>query len=154
MLITFQKLAIVKEERKRYPLQPFVQSPNDAAHAFQAIFGLENAAEEMFCALFLNTKNKIIGAAEISHGSLNATIVHPRELFKRALLHNAAAVIIGHNHPSGNPQPSREDIELLTKLKEAGEILDIRVLDQIIIGENGDFYSFLRNPAIEPLPME
>ncbi|VBB08581.1 Hypothetical protein LUCI_3859 [Lucifera butyrica] len=149
MLITFQKLAIVKEEKKRYSLEPFIQSPNEAAHAFQAIFELENAAEEIFCALFLNTKNKIIGAAEISHGTLNASLAHPRELFKKALFHNAAAVIIGHNHPSGDPEPSREDIELLTKLKEAGEILGIRILDQIIIGDNGGFYSFsLHKPII------
>ncbi|HMM21462.1 MAG TPA: JAB domain-containing protein [Selenomonadales bacterium] len=146
MLITFQKLAIVKEERKRYSLEPFVQAPADAAHAFQAIFELENAAEEMFCALFLNTKHKIIGAAEISHGTLNSSVVHPRELFKRALFHNAAAVIIGHNHPSGDPEPSREDIELLTKLKEAGEILGISIIDQIIIGGDGNFYSFSQHP--------
>ena len=146
MLITFQKLAIVKEERKQYFLEPFIQSPTDAARAFQAIFELQTAAEEMFCALFLNTKNKIIGAAEVSHGTLNASVVHPRELFKRALFHNAAAVIIGHNHPSGDPEPSREDIELLTKLKEAGEMLGIGILDQIIIGENGAFYSFLLHP--------
>lgn len=150
MLITFQKLAIVKEERKRYSLeQPFIQSPTAAADAFQVIFELENAAEEMFCALFLNTKNKIIGAAEISHGTLNAAVVHPRELFKMALFHNAAAVIIGHNHPSGNPQPSHEDALILKKLKEAGEMLDIHILDQIIIGEAGNFYSFSQhNPQL------
>lgn len=142
MLITFQKLAIVKEERKRYSLAPFIQSPTDAAHAFQTIFELEKAAEENFCALFLNTKNKIIGAAEVSHGTLNASLVHPRELFKKALFHNAASVIIGHNHPSGDPQPSQEDILILKKLKAAGEMMDIQILDQIIIGENGDFYSF------------
>ena len=142
MLITFQKLAIVKEERKRYCLAPFIQSPIDAAQSFQIIFELEKAAEEIFCALFLNTKNKIIGATEVSHGTLNASLVHPRELFKKALFHNAAAVIIGHNHPSGNPQPSHEDILIFKKLKAAGEMLDIHILDQIIIGENGDFYSF------------
>lgn len=148
MLITFQKLAIVKEERKRYSLAPFIQSPIDAAQSFQIIFELEKAAEEIFCALFLNTKNKIIGAAEVSHGTLNASLVHPRELFKKALFHNAAAVIIGHNHPSGNPQPSHEDILIFKKLKTAGEMLDIQILDQIIIGENGDFYSFSQHGPI------
>ncbi|WP_371380400.1 RadC family protein [Sporomusa aerivorans] len=148
MLITFQKLAIVKEEKKRYFLEPFIQSPINAADAFQVIFELENAAEEMFCALFLNTKNKIIGAAEISHGTLNASLAHPRELFKKALFHNAAAVIIGHNHPSGDPQPSREDVELLKKFREAGEILGISILDQIIIGGNNEFYSFTTQSKI------
>jgi DNA repair protein RadC len=62
------------------------------------------------------------------------------------LFHNAAAIIIGHNHPSGNPKPSREDVLLLQKLKEAGEILGIRILDQIIIGENGHFFSFSLDP--------
>lgn len=142
MLITFQKLAVIKEEKKRYSLEPIIQSPSDAAHAFQAIFELESAAEEIFCALFLNTKNKIIGAAEISHGTLNASVVHPRELFKRALFHNAASIIIGHNHPSGNPTPSQEDIDIFVKLKEAGKLLEIPVLDQIIIGEDGNYYNF------------
>lgn len=142
MLVTFQQLAIVKEERKQYSLAPFIQSPADAAHAFRTIFDLERAPEEHFCALFLNTKNKLIGAAEISHGILNASLVHPRELFKRALLHNAAHIIIGHNHPSGNPLPSQEDIEIFNRLKEAGKLLEIQVLDQIIIGEDGDYYNF------------
>jgi DNA repair protein RadC len=85
--------------------------------------------------LCLNTKNKVAGAHIISQGSLSASIVHPREVFKAALLNNSASIILAHNHPSGDPEPSREDVETTKRLVEAGEILGIRVLDHVIIGE-------------------
>jgi DNA repair protein RadC len=73
---------------------------------------------------------------EVSVGSLNQSIVHPRELFKTALLSSAAAIILVHNHPSGDPTPSREDIEITRRLKEAGEILGVKLLDHIIVGSS------------------
>ena len=73
---------------------------------------------------------------QISEGSLNQSIVHPREVFSPAVRESAAAVILVHNHPSGDPTPSREDLEISRRLKEAGELLGIRVLDHIIIGDN------------------
>ena len=80
----------------------------------------------------------------VSSGSLNASIVHPRELFQRAILANCAAVIVAHNHPSGDPSPSPEDIALTRKLVEAGELLDIPVLDHVILGY-GRYTSFKEN---------
>ena len=89
----------------------------------------------------MNTKNKIIGVFEISHGSVNSSIVSPREVFQKALLANAVSIIVMHNHPSGDCTPSREDIEVTKRLVEAGKIVGVEVLDHIIVG---DRYSSLK----------
>ena len=86
--------------------------------------------------LVLDIKNNVRGAFEVSRGGLNASIVHPREIFKRALLLNAASIILAHNHPSGDTTPSREDINITKRLVEGGKILGIEVLDHIIVGDN------------------
>lgn len=85
----------------------------------------------------------IVVNEEISVGSLSASVVHPREVFKAAAMHSAASIIVAHNHPSGDPNPSREDIAVTKRLVKAGEIMDIAVLDHIIIGGDS-FYSFKR----------
>jgi DNA repair protein RadC len=95
---------------------------------------MANETKEHFLALHMDSKNHILCIDQVSSGSLNASIVHPREVFKTCLLSSAAAVLFLHNHPSGNPDPSREDLELTTRLKEGAELLGIRVLDHIIIG--------------------
>jgi DNA repair protein RadC len=97
--------------------------------------------KEYFRAILVNTKNKIISLEDISVGSLNSSIVHPREIYNLAVKKSAAAVILVHNHPSGDPTPSREDLEVTKRLVEAGKILGINVLDHIIIGE-GRYLSF------------
>ncbi len=96
---------------------------------------------EQFMVLLLNTKNRIIGTNVVSIGSLNASIVHPREVFRPAILAPCAAVILAHNHPSGDPSPSMEDMELTKRLDEAGKILGIKVLDHVVIGETS-YFSF------------
>jgi DNA repair protein RadC len=101
---------------------------------------LGQETKEHFMALHLDSKNRILCIDHVSSGSLNASIVHPREVFKGCLLSSAAAVILLHNHPSGDPVASREDAELTSRLKEAGELLGIRVLDHVIIG-NGCYIS-------------
>ena len=113
------------------------RTPFTSSTEVYALFNfLKHETKEHFLALHLDSKNRIICLDKVSSGSLNASIVHPREVFKTALLSSAAAVLFIHNHPSGNPDPSREDIELTTRLKQAGELLGIRVLDHIIIGED------------------
>jgi DNA repair protein RadC len=97
---------------------------------------------EYFLTLLLDGKNRIIREEQISEGSLNQSIVHPREVFSPAVKESAAAVILVHNHPSGDPAPSREDREITRRLKEAGDIMGIRVLDHIIIGD-GSYFSFV-----------
>jgi DNA repair protein RadC len=115
----------------------------DPQQIFNAFRWLNNETKEWFVSAILDGKNKIVCIEIISIGSLNQSIVHPREVFKSALLSNAAALILLHNHPTGDPQPSREDLSITKRLCEAGEILGIKVLDHIIIGET--YYSFVSN---------
>jgi DNA repair protein RadC len=113
-------------------------TPEDAHHVLKRIF--EGADREYFVALHLDTRNKVTGYHVVSIGSLNTSVVHPREVFKAAILDSAAAVVVSHNHPSGNIMPSKEDVELTARLQKAGNILGIEVLDHIIVGDS--FYSF------------
>jgi DNA repair protein RadC len=112
-------------------------SPSDIYDIFGPI--LRDELKEKFFVVCLNSANKIIKSELVSIGSLNASIVHPREVFKVAIDNNAASIILLHNHPSGNPDPSNEDISISKKLVEAGKLLDINVFDHIIIA--GDTYS-------------
>lgn len=96
---------------------------------------------ECFYVLHLNAKNEIIGKELVSMGTLTNSLIHPREVFKAAILNNSASIICVHNHPSGDPTPSREDILITNRLVEAGALLGISVLDHVIIGE---FYKSLR----------
>ena len=102
---------------------------------------LLHADREKLISLMLNTKNVVIGLDVVSVGSLSASIAHPREIFKSAILKNAAAIILVHNHPSGDPSPSGDDIHLTERISKAGEILGINLLDHVILGELGN-YSF------------
>lgn len=96
---------------------------------------MRDRKKESFLAILLDAKNRVIREIEVSTGSLTASFVHPRELFNPAIKESAASMILIHNHPSGDPTPSREDIELTKRLREAGELLGIKVLDHIIIGD-------------------
>lgn len=111
-----------------------IRSPQDAVNLLMARLRYET--REHFIVLLLSTKNHVLATPTISIGSLNASIVHPREVFREVINHSAASVILAHNHPSGDPTPSSEDIGLTRKLVDAGKILDIPVLDHIIIGNN------------------
>ncbi len=102
---------------------------------------LRDRDRERFLALCLNTRNELVREVVVSMGSLNASIVHPREVYKPALSCSAAAIVIAHNHPSGDPSPSREDHEVTRALSEAGHLLDIPLHDHVIIGADS-YYSF------------
>lgn len=91
--------------------------------------------KEEFCVLFLDTKNKVIGAQTVSIGTINQSLVHPREVFRYAIMKNSNSIILSHNHPSGDPTPSKEDILITERLIKAGEYIGIRVLDHLIIGD-------------------
>lgn len=106
-----------------------------AARVLRALT-VESPAEE-FLALFLDAANKVIGFERIARGTLTGVEVHPREVFRGAILASAAAIVVGHNHPSGDPTPSVEDIALTRRLRQAGELLGIPVLDHIVVGEDG-----------------
>ena len=116
-----------------------IRTPDDVAALLMPRFRYET--KESFIAILLSTKNHVLKTPVISVGSLNASIVHPRELFREAINASAAAVILAHNHPSGDPAPSPEDVSLTRKLVEAGKLLDIPVLDHIVLGD-GKYISF------------
>ncbi len=116
-----------------------ITNPRQAAQLFME--ELRYKKKEHFQVLLLNTKNHVISREEISVGSLNASIVHPREIFNVPLRKSAASIILVHNHPSGDPSPSQEDLEVTRRLVDAGNILGIAVRDHIIIGD-GCFFSF------------
>ena len=106
---------------------------------------------EVFLSLLLNTKNMPIGVEEVSIGCLNSSIIHPRELFKSAVLASASSLILIHNHPSGDPEPSREDLELTKRLVKAGDLMGIKILDHVIIaGES--FISLLDRGLMNTKP--
>jgi DNA repair protein RadC len=109
-------------------------SPEDAARFL--IPRMRDLRHETFVVLVLDTNNSVVGESELSRGTLNASIVHPREVFKFAIDRLAAAVIVAHNHPSGNPEPSREDIEITHQLCEAGKIVGIPLHDHLIVAGN------------------
>lgn len=110
-----------------------IRSPQDAARF--VIEDLRYLQKEHFVCLFLNTKNHVIAQETLSMGSLNASIVHPREVFRAAIRRSSASIICVHNHPSGDPSPSPEDVEITNRLVEAGKIVGIDVLDHLIIGD-------------------
>lgn len=118
--------------RRQAEIKTVVKTPDDAAHVLEPhLSGLDR---EHFVTLLLNTKNGVLAVETVSVGTLNSSSVHPRELFKVAVAHSAAAVIVAHNHPSGDPTPSRQDIDLTKRLVQAGELMGVPVLDHIIVG--------------------
>ncbi|REK55765.1 MAG: hypothetical protein C6P36_11380 [Geobacillus sp.] len=110
-----------------------IRSPEDGAK--YVMEDMRFLSQEHFVAIYLNTKNQVIYRKTIFIGSLNASIVHPREVFKEAIKRSAASIICAHNHPSGDPTPSREDIDVTKRLAECGRIIGIELLDHLIIGD-------------------
>jgi DNA repair protein RadC len=108
---------------------------------------LSTLDREAFLVISLSTKNKVLGLNMISIGSLNANLVHPREVFKSAILLNASSIILLHNHPSGETEPSKDDIEITQRLVDAGKLLGINVVDHIVVGNT--FYSFSENNLLK-----
>lgn len=111
-----------------------IRSPEDAAAYLMT--DMSSLSQEHFVVLFLNVKNEVLHKQTIFIGSLNSSIVHPREIFREAVKRSAASIICAHNHPSGNPSPSPEDIEVTKRLTEAGAIMGIDLLDHVIIGDH------------------
>lgn len=132
-------LKMVKESLMHYAARR-IKSPEDAAGLLRDF--LENADRENFVVICLNTKNEPTAIHTVSVGTLSSSQVHPREVFKAAILANSACIVMAHNHPSGDPTPSREDIEITKRLQEVGKIIGIDVLDHIIVGDNGSLISF------------
>ncbi len=120
--------------------QQQVREPRDIARLLQDLIG--NADREHFVAVYLDARHRVTHVHTVSVGNLTATTVHPREVFKGALLANAQALVVGHNHPSGDVNPSTEDRRVVERLREVGTVLGIELLDAVIVGSGRSFYSF------------
>jgi DNA repair protein RadC len=141
---TLRELTIRYTRKKDAAGRPLVigkkfTSPHEAANVLSQFFLDESI--EVFALLCLTAAHDVIAYHEVSRGCLDTTTVHPREVFKAAILANAAALVLAHNHPSGHPEPSRDDHHLTKRLAAAGQLLGIEVLDHIIITDGG-FFSF------------
>lgn len=137
--VNIVSLKMIREATILYPDRS-IRSPRDAAKLLQPF--LQDADREHFLVVCLDTKNQVNSITTSHIGSLNASVVHPRECFKTAILSNAASIIVAHNHPSGNTTPSPEDIQITARLKEAGELLGIELLDHLVIA--GDDFCSLK----------
>jgi len=116
-----------------------ITSPEDAFCVAKRF--IQDDDREVFLVILLNTKNRVIAVHRAHVGSINSSVVHPREIFKSAILNNATSLIVSHQHPSGDPHPSREDIEVTERLVEVGRIVGIQLLDHIIVGAGEEFVS-------------
>lgn len=131
------KLAAIKEYAHRYNAHPplSISVSNPAAVADYAMPILRNEEKEHFCVMLLDTKNHVKGFKHVSIGTATASLVHPREVFYEAVMAHATSIIAVHNHPSGDPTPSNEDIAVTKRLYDAGKIMDIPLLDHVVIGK-------------------
>ena len=137
------RLQVVKEEEFPYSCKATLNSPEDVRDLLTKHMELHLEAEEVLIMVTVNTKHRVTGVFEVARGSLSSSVVHPREVFKRALLMNAAGIFIAHNHPSGDVVPSTDDTATTKKLREAGEVLGVYLLDHLIIGDTPvRYYSF------------
>ena len=135
---------VIGEESEKYLRGNSIKNSRDIYELFSY---LSRETKEHFIAIHLDTKNKIICIDTVSIGSLVSSIVHPREVFKSVLLSSAASIAIIHNHPSGTPEPSKDDLDITKRLKEAGNFLGIPVIDHIIVG-NGSYISLMEKGYI------
>ncbi len=133
----------VNENLQIKPMPEGVYSPAQVAEKCKSF---RKAKKEYFCVFFLDTQNKITGKEVISIGTLNASLIHPRETFRTAILKNCCSVIVAHNHPSGSLEPSDEDLAVTKRLKDAGKLLGIEVLDHVIV--TAEFYASFRDKGL------
>jgi len=127
----------IREIEYIYDKRPKISGMDDVIKAVKPMIADQN--KEFFIALYLNTKNGVLKKEVISIESLSANVVHPREVFRTACMVSASSIIVAHNHPSGDPAPSREDIEITKKLAEAGKMIGIELLDHVILGQDRNY---------------
>lgn len=131
-----KRVILEKEASTNYPGESFIiRSAEDAAILGRDYMRIHDEPEEHLYMICMNTKNRVLGVFEISHGTVNSSIVGVREIFQKALLANSVSIILMHNHPSGSSDPSREDIVITKKVAEAGNLLGVELLDHIVIGD-------------------
>jgi DNA repair protein RadC len=140
-----------KEKAKSYvsdnlQIKPILEGVYSPAQVAEKCKSFRDKKKEHFCVFFLDTQNHITGKEVVSIGTLNASLIHPRETFRTAILKNCCSVIVVHNHPSGSLEPSDEDLAVTKRLKDAGKLLGIEVLDHVIV--TTDSYASLRDKGL------
>lgn len=135
--LTENKRVVLEKEVSinRPDLTGIIRSPEDVHKFARDYIRIHERSEEHLYMICMTVKNRIIGVFELSHGNINSSIFGTREMFQKALLANAASIIVMHNHPSGDPTPSKEDVKATERAVEAGRIIGIEVLDHIIVGD-------------------
>ncbi|MHB2025645.1 MAG: JAB domain-containing protein [Elusimicrobiota bacterium] len=141
-------LVLQRLRARNNPRPVVIDCPSRALGQIPA--AIKESRRENFFALYLNTRNHLLHSEIVSIGTLSASLVHPREVFAPAIFHCAAALIVAHNHPSGDCAPSTEDKDATRRLENAGALLGIPLLDHIIVSSNGDFYSFRERGEVRP----
>lgn len=136
------RVMLVREKAQEKRARPIIKSPDDVYNLIGK--DIRYLDREAMYTIYLDSRNKVLGTEMISLGTLNANLIHPRELFKGAILISAASIILVHNHPSGEPAPSEDDIEITKRVVKAGKILGIDVLDHVIIGNGTGEYLSLK----------
>lgn len=127
-----------------------IREPGDVLEVLHA--KMADEAQEVFAAVLVDARHKVLGYIEISRGTLTASLIHPREIFKAAIIANAASLLLVHNHPSGDPEPSAEDREVTNRLYAAGELLGVTLVDHVILGQEGKYFSFCEQSPWPPPP--
>lgn len=137
--LKWSRVSLVRDEcNVEYGAQ--IRHSSDTINIINALIGDE--VHEVVIALQLNTKNRVVGYSEVSRGGMAGSAVTPADVFRPALIAGASKIIVAHNHPSGEPRPSTEDVVFTKRLREAGELLGVQVLDHIIVGD-GSYFSFV-----------
>ncbi len=140
------RIALVREPGVKLAERPEMRQPAAAARVLAEYIG--EADRELFVIALLTIRYRVLGLHTVSVGCLSSSLVHPREVFKPAILAGSSAVLLAHNHPSGDPEPSAEDLALTRRLAAAGTILGIEVLDHLVLGEEGRFVSLRARGAL------
>ena len=136
-----RRAILVKESARNVDYNGRIRGPEDIVWIMDHLYNADKKAEEYVWEICLNTKNEIMGIFEVSHGLVDVSVVSPREVFSRALMLGATEIMIVHNHPSGDPTPSKRDREITKAIKDIGTLMRVPLTDHIIIGDNS-YYSF------------
>lgn len=139
--VKFERIVREKEVAGYFHIPETITCPEAAYDTIIELTEANRETQEIFGVISLNTKNKVLGCEIVHKGSVNSSIVHPRDVYKLALLKGATSIMVFHNHPSGNPTPSREDIDVTERLVEGGRLLGIELIDHIIVGDDGNYVS-------------
>jgi DNA repair protein RadC len=130
------KLQMVREESGIYECERKADTSKQVNDILRVVCKIDKEPGEKFYVLCLSTRNEVIGIHLVSVGNVNTSVIHPREIFQRAIMSNATSIIIAHNHPSGDPEPSRDDIAITEELVKASKMMGIGLLDHVVIGES------------------